>query len=249
VLSLKYYAMKFKWEVSESDISKVIDFVSKHKSPYVEHIVNRNINRRDLVIDKNSLLKTMFMCLLSTDTDSYPEGKVNSMLSKKPFLLTYQYLIRTGNVEHEFKEIFRISGFTKYVNKVPNYFSCNFDFMEKSDWDLEKEIICSLKHELTICEERELADRVDQDFKGFGSKEARSFLLLSGVTKYEIPIDYQSIIWLENFDFPIRFSKKALQDKSFYHFVSDGIQLLCEKARIFPCVLYSSILSSSGMVK
>jgi thermostable 8-oxoguanine DNA glycosylase len=241
--------MKFIWEVSESDISKVTDFVNKHKSPYVENIVNRNINQKDIVIDKDSLLRTMLMCLLSSDTDLYPEAKVDTMLSKKPFLLTYQYLFKVSNIEYALKEILMKYGITKYINKVPKYFSNNFDFLEESEWDLEKEINRSLNHAMTKYEERELADRVDQGFKGFGSKEARSFLLLLGVTKYEIPIDYQLINWLANFDFPIKFSKTALQDKLFYHFVSDGIQLLCEKARIFPCVLYASILSGSGTVK
>jgi hypothetical protein len=52
--------------------------------------------------------------------------------------------------------------------------------------------------------------------------------------------------WLENFDFPVKFSKTALQDRLFYHLVSDGIQLVCEKAGIFPCVLYAAIVSSAG---
>lgn len=41
----------------------------------------------------------------------------------------------------------------------------------------------------------------------------------------------------------------ALQDKTFYHFVSDGIQLLCEKANIYPCVLDAAIFSSAGGMK
>ncbi|MBK7480986.1 MAG: hypothetical protein IPI69_15585 [Bacteroidales bacterium] len=36
----------------------------------------------------------------------------------------------------------------------------------------------------------------------------------------------------------------ALQDRAYYEFVSDGIQYLCEKAVIFPCVLDAAIFSS-----
>jgi hypothetical protein len=65
------------------------------------------------------------------------------------------------------------------------------------------------------------------------------------ISKYEIPIDNTLIKWLENFGFPIKFSKTALQDILFYHFVSDGIQRLCEISDIYPCILYTSILSGS----
>jgi len=36
----------------------------------------------------------------------------------------------------------------------------------------------------------------------------------------------------------------GLQDRAYYHFISDGIQHLCDEAGIFPCVLYAAIFSS-----
>ena len=47
---------------------------------------------------------------------------------------------------------------------------------------------------------------------------------------------------MKDFGFPVSVSMSALQDKAFYHFVSDGIQLLCEKANIYPCILDASII-------
>ena len=237
--------MELIWKLSDSDINKVRDYVKNNKNQNVERIINRNINHIDRIIDKDSLLRTMLICLLSSETDSYPESKIEQMFKKKPYLLNYQYLFKVRNIEYLFQEVFQTFGITKYVNKVPKYFSTNFEFLEETDWDLELEINRSITNELTKYDERKLADMVDKSFKGFGSKEARSFLLALGVTKYEIPIDYKLIKWLENFGFPIKFSKTALQDILFYHFVSDGIQKLCEISEIYPCVLYTSILSSS----
>jgi thermostable 8-oxoguanine DNA glycosylase len=237
--------MELIWKLSDSDIDKVRDFVNKNKNPKVDRIINRNINHIDRIIDKDTILKTMLICLLSSETDSYPENKIEQLFKKKPYLLTYEYLFKVHNIESLFQEVFQKSGVTKYINKVPKHFSFNFEFLEETDWDLESEINRSKEHELTKYDERKLADMVDKSFKGFGSKEARSFLLELGVSKYEIPIDNKLIKWLENFDFPIKFSKTALQDILFYHFVSDGIQKLCEISDIYPCVLYTSILSSS----
>ena len=208
--------MKFKWEITESDIGRVRDFADKHKTPYVENIVNRNIRQRDRVIDKDSMLQAMLICLLSSDSGSNPKETVDAILTKKPLFLTYQNLLKESNIEYSLEEIFMKSGITKYIKKVPGYFSGNFDFLRKTEWDLEKEISLSFKRELSKDDERVLADKVDQGFKGFGSKEARSFLMILGVTRYEIPIDYKLIDWLGNFGFPIRFTKTALQDKLFY---------------------------------
>jgi hypothetical protein len=235
--------MELIWKLSDSDINKVRDFVNKNQNQKVEGIINRNLNHIDRMLDKDSLLRTMLICLLSSETDSYPERKIEQMLIKKPFLLTYQYLFKVRNIEFLFREVFQTFGITKYVKRVPGYFSTNFEFLEETDWDLELEINRATGHELTKFEERKLADRVDRSFKGFGSKESRSFLLAIGITKYEIPIDLKLIKWLENFGFPIKFSKTALQDILFYHFVSDGIQKLCEVSEIYPCVLYTCIQS------
>lgn len=106
----------------------------------------------------------------------------------------------------------------------------------------------SLKKESIKLSERDLADSVDKIFKGFGSKQARDFLQTLDLTKYEIPIDSRIMNWMKGFGFPILFSPTALQDKSFYHFVSDGIQLLCEKANIYPCVLDAAIFSSNDNI-
>lgn len=239
--------MELVWKLSDKDIYKIRDFVKKNKNPDVEKIINRNINHVDRVIDRDSILKVMLICLMSSETDSYPESKIAQMFNKKPFLLSNQYLLKVPDIENAFQEVFQTFGVTKYLKKVPKYFSANFDLLAETNWDLETELNRSLKLELTKYDERKLADRLDKSYKGFGSKEARSFLLALGVTKYEIPIDYKLIKWLKNFDFPIKFSKIALQDILFYHFVSDGIQKLCEISEIYPCVLYSTIISSSGI--
>ncbi len=241
--------MELIWKLGDSDINRIRDFVKKYKNPDVEKIINKNINHVDRVVDKDSLLRAMLICLMSSETDSYPESRINQIFSKKPFLLSCQYLFKVSNIEYAFKETFQTFGVTKYLKKVPKYFSANFDFLVETNWDLESEINRSLEHELTKYDERKLADRVDKSFKGFGSKEARSFLLALGVTRYEIPIDNKLLKWLKNFDFPIKFSKIALQDILFYHFVSDGIQKLCEISEIYPCVLYASIISSSEIVE
>jgi len=240
--------MNIIWEISESDIKKVIDFVNEHKNLYVENRINRNVNRNDIQINKDIILKTMLMCLLTSQQDSSPDSNIGVFFRKKPFLLTYQFLKKKSDIENVVRDILKTNGLTRYFNRIPNYFSFNFSYLEETNWDLQTKLKNSLKNELTKYTERELADGIDQIFKGFGSKQARNFLQALGLTKYVIPIDSRLMKWMKNFGFPVLFSTIALQDKAFYHFVSDGILLLCEKANIYPCVLDAAIFSSYGNI-
>lgn len=92
--------------------------------------------------------------------------------------------------------------------------------------------------------ERILADNLSEKFMGFGPKQSRNFLQVIGLTKYEIPIDSRITNWLNNFGFPVSLASSSLGDKGYYHFISDGIQELCIKADIYPCILDAAIFSS-----
>lgn len=93
-------------------------------------------------------------------------------------------------------------------------------------------------------EERKIADKLNNDFNGFGPKQSRNFLQSLGLTRYEIPIDSRITNWLNDFGFPVSLTSSPLGDKGYYHFVSDGIQELCRKAEIYPCILDAAIFSS-----
>ncbi|MBA7549615.1 hypothetical protein ES705_42105 [subsurface metagenome] len=125
--------MNIIWEISESDIKKVIDFVNEHKNPFVENMISRNINRKDIQINRDTILKTMLMCLLTYQQDSSPDSNIGVFFRKKPFLLTYQFLSKENNVENVLRDILKINGLTRYFNKIPNYFSFNFSYLEETN--------------------------------------------------------------------------------------------------------------------
>ena len=115
--------------------------------------------------------------------------------------------------------------------------------MQEENWGI-KENLNKLLMVDSKEEERKLADELDDLFHGFGPKQSRNFLQALGLTKYEIPLDSRIIGWLNNFGFPIKLNSKSLGDKAYYHFVSDGIQALCEKAKIYPCMFDAAVFSS-----
>lgn len=240
--------MEIIWEFSESDIKRVVSFVNGNKTFFVENRISRNIYGKDIHLDKDEILKTMLMCLLTSHQNSGPDSNLSVFLRNKPFLLTDKFLSEEYDIEAAVREVLISNGLKRYFNKLPNYFNFNYFYLVQSSWELKNELEDCFRKDFTKSEERVLADKIDQNFKGFGSKQARNFLQSLGLTKYEIPIDARTISWLNNFGFPISFTPIALQDKAFYHFVSDAIQLLCEKADIYPCVLDAAIFSSNETI-
>jgi hypothetical protein len=83
-----------------------------------------------------------------------------------------------------------------------------------------------------------------ETFHGFGPKQSRNLLQALGLTRYEIPIDTRVTAWLSDFGFPVRLSATALADPNYYDFVSRGIQALCAKCNVFPCILDAAIFAA-----
>jgi len=104
--------MNIIWEISESDIKKVIDFVNEHKNLYVENRINRNVNRNDIQINRDIILKTMLMCLLTSQQDSSPDSNIGVFFRKTPFLLTYQFLKKEPDIENVVRDILKTNGLT-----------------------------------------------------------------------------------------------------------------------------------------
>lgn len=234
--------MKIIWELNDSDIKKITDIVDNNQTPFVANRIIKNINRKGIILNKDIILKNMFICLFTPQHGSDQDKRLSSFFNKEPFVLTEKYLLNKFNIENEVLQVLKSHGITP-SEKVINSFVRNYFYLLQSNWEIITKLKNCAQGNYTKSQERDLADNIDTMFKGFGSIQSRRFLQTLGLTKYEIPINSKTIEWLKNFGFPISFSPIALQDKSFYHFISDGIQLLCEKATIYPCVFDAAIYS------
>lgn len=235
--------MTIEWSITEKDIRLVSEFVANNGGPFVESRIKCNINRENILIDKDAIVKCMLMCLLTSQQRSDPNHLISKFLMQKPFPVVYSSISKFVVVEAFIFNILQQNLFTKHLAKIPEYFASNFRFLENMGWDAFIKSISILDGMASKETERDVADTIDKSFKGFGSKQARNFLQSLGLTRFEIPLDAITISWFNDFGFPLSLSVTALQEKRYYHFVSDGIQLLCEKAGIFPCVLDAAILN------
>lgn len=236
--------MDITWEINNNDINRLRDFVAQHQNPFVAYRIEKNINRTNFKVDKDLMLKSLIMCLLTSQQRSSPNSLIGIFLRQKPFPITEENILAQNDIQNFVRTTLLQNGLNRFINKIPTYFAANYHLLKASNWAIMNDLINSLSGQATKETERAIADNLDDTFIGFGPKQARNFLQASGLTKFEIPIDSRITDWLNDFGFPVTLSSKPLQDKGYYHFVSDGIQLLCDNVGIYPCILDAAIFSS-----
>jgi hypothetical protein len=235
--------LNINWNISQTDINKVKKVIADNENAFLQARRLRNVEKQNIVIDKDTIIKTMIMCLLTSQQRSGPNSTVGQFHRRDPFPITVEELTTTNNVEEFIKNTLQQSGLNRYVNRISSFFASNYRKLVDDNWTLIRELE-ELKNSDSKIKERNIADNLDNDFSGFGPKQSRNFLQSLGLTKYEIPIDSRITTWLNDFGFPVTLTSSPLGDKGYYHFVSDGIQELCEKAEIYPCLLDAAIFSS-----
>ena len=237
--------MEIHWQISEADIGKVRAFFDRHKdSPFVKNRISRNVKKSAPKVTKDLFWEAMISCLLTTQQRSGPDSAVTRFICTNPFPLNYLACSsQTGLSSFISKTISDFCGIRR-ANKIAEAASDNLGWLESGGWQRMFRIVDSLEDNEKIVIERESAEYIYDYLKGFGPKQARNLLQSLALVKYEIPIDSRIIKWLNDFGFPIKLSSAGLTDKNYYNFIMDGLQQLCERSGVYPCVLDAAIFSS-----
>ena len=235
--------MNINWNITQTDIDRVKKVVSENDNAFLKSRHKRNVEKQKIVINKDIIIKTMIMCLLTSQQRSGPNSTVGQFLRLDPFPITDDVLTKDNNLEQIIKTTLQQNKLTRYMNRISSYFTANYTNITNNNWIL-LDALKGLINSNSKQKEREIADKLANDFDGFGPKQSRNFLQALGLTKYEIPIDSRITNWLNDFGFPVTLTSLPLGDTGYYHFVSDGIQKLCERAKVYPCILDAAIFSS-----
>ncbi len=237
--------MKIQWQIVEDDVNKVREFYDRHKdNPFVKNRISRNVKKSIPEVTKESFWEAMISCLLTTQQRSGPDSPVTNFICSKPFPLNFKLCRSDSNLVKSVTNIIKNFGGIRRSNKIADEISANFSWLENGGWQQVFSIVKRLENNNEIEVERESAEYINDNLKGFGPKQARNLLQSLGLTMYEIPVDSRIIKWLNDFGFPIKLSSGGLSDKNYYNFIEDGIQELCKRIDIYPCVLDAVIFSS-----
>lgn len=238
--------MKITWAITATDCRRVQEFYAQHEHrKFVQRRKERNVERRDRDFSRSIVWLAIVNCLVTTRQRSGPNSRATQFMQTRRHPLSFRVCSNTAHLEHYGVQIVRDAGLRR-CKTIGQAVGTIVPWLANDGWAFLDGIIEALEDNISPRAERVKADEVSDNpnLPGLGPKQARNLLQTLGLTRYETPIDGRVIGWLNEFGFPIRLTGGSLSDKHYYHFVSDGLQLLCRKAGIYPCLLDAAIFAS-----
>ena len=235
--------MKILWEVSSKDIQKTKVFVKlHHNNKFVQERIKRNLAKTKARITKAVFWWNLISCLVTTRQRSGPNSLVSKFLNSESFLLNYSLCKSKARLEFAARQMLAKYNLWR-SNPLAKEIKENLTYCE-SHWKEISGQLEELRINQNIKTERKIAGYFQEKFKGIGPKQSRNLLQSLGLSRHEIPIDSRITKWLNSFGFPVKLTEQGLSDTNYYNFISDGIQHLCRKSNLYPCVLDAAIFSS-----
>jgi len=233
--------MKIEWRISQDDTERVKELLDEQAdNPLVIARHKRNLADARRRVDRRDFWFYMTAARLTSLQRSGPSSHVARFTRVDPFPLRYEAMVAEADVESVIVKELQVFGGIRFVNRIASDLARNFRRLEDGEWDRALAECDRLVPVVSRDVEKEVADYIDT-FNGFGPKQSRNLLQELGLTRFEIPIDSRVTEWLNDFGFPLRLSATALADRHYYDFVSDGIQALCAKCGVLPCILDAAI--------
>lgn len=205
---------------------------------------SRNILKAEIDFSLETIWKHIVISLLTTQNKSSKGTKLYSFAEAQKFKLTYQDCLSNQNNLGEFIST-TVRGITWRTNVVSKELIANLKKIQETNWEIINLLQSLNRDSLDRSQERDAARVLFQPGKlkiiGFGPKQARNFLQMLGLTKYEIPIDSRVSNWLNQNQFPIPVHRELLASEFYYDLILDAIIDNCARHDIFPCMLDAAI--------
>ncbi len=244
--------MKVKWIITRTDVAKVKALVeSQAEHPFVRARIRENVDTSHVpAFSRARFWKWHIACMLSSRQPSGPDGALNRLLRRKPFPLTLRACReRSASLVSDVARILSAAGGIRFIPRRSQWVADNLAWLEEGGWDdmrsasrALRECRASAPHPQHSAIER-CAAKTATAMKGFGPKQSRNLWQALGLSRYEIPVDARVTRWLNGNVLDLKLSAGSLGDWRYYEFVLDGLQQLCAKAEVLPCVFDAAAFS------
>jgi hypothetical protein len=240
--------------ISKSDVRIVKDFVrSSQTASFVKNRMLRNVTGPAPAFSAEHIWKNVVTCLLTTQQPSGPGKAVNRFINSTPFPLKLSS-IGEGSVEHVVSRILSDFGGIRRYKLIGKSVQENLKWLGADGWRLIEHTFVSLSeiralkpHEDHIRVERNAARIIQTAMLGFGPKQSRNLWQMTGLTRFEIPLDSRITKWIQaNLEVAktIPCDPRQLVYRKEYERSLDAIQEICSGAQVLPCILDAAVFSS-----
>ena len=245
--------MRVQWEISDRDVTRVKKLIEeqiKAKNRTIRSRKKHNLTEKRLHVRRSIFWRTMVNARLTTLHRSGRGSPVDEFMKKRPFPLAYRTVRAKPSPEEFMAKTLKNADGIRHHNRIARELAYNLAKLENGEWGntLDRCNELSGPGSTTKEEERNVANDISRAFKGFGPKQTRNLLQMLGLTRYEIPIDSRLTKWLkENIlvsSTPL--NSGLLGNREYYECVLDGIQELCERADVYPCIFDAAVFTVEG---
>jgi hypothetical protein len=238
--------MKLDWQIEPKDVQAVQCLCERMAGDaLVRERYENNVKgiRRPKPTPAN-IWKALVTCHLTTVARSGPNSSANRLITQSPFPLSLSACRSSADLEIFIAKTLKDFGGIRRYYLIARGLTQNLAVLEGGFWSELENLIASLQSESDVSVERQAAEEIAVRFYGIGPKQARNFLQMLGAARFETPLDSRVVAWLNQNGFAINLSAGALGDADYYAFVMSGVQILCEKAGVLPCIFDASVFAS-----
>ena len=236
--------MKLLWDFNTKDINRWEEFINDNiNNEFVLDRVERNLNRKHVVLSKQRLWYVHIGCQVTTQQRSGPDSLVSIFLNSDSRALNYNKCVEAKNLESLLRNEFKKANLRR-SNVMAKYLSEIFRKLEDGEWKTLNSHLKSLQKRTTKNKERKVAQYISGAFKGLGPKQSRNYIQWLGLSRYEIPLDSRITKTMKKLGFKFVPKANALSDETVYLLIEDGLQELSKILDIYPCILDACIFSS-----
>jgi hypothetical protein len=227
--------MHISWQVTPDDVARVNALIRNQRDNGLVRERERNLAETKPAVTDERFWRAMVCMRITSMTYAGPTGAVGRFMRIDPFPLPCDTLrSHRQSLESFIADTLKEFGLRRFIPTISDQLGANFGDLERGGWTPTLAQCNRLTRHVEQQTEAEVADYIDERFKGFGPKQARNLLQALALTRYEIPIDSRVTTWLNENGFPFRLNASALADRDYYRLVSAGIQSLCKDAGVFP---------------
>jgi len=239
--------MKVTFKLEKRDINAITDILRQNKdTDFVKRRIDK-IKNPQISIEK--FWNALVIGLFTTQQKSGPKSVVSRLIKDRPFKKMYNEKFKLD--ERIVKNILRDYPGIRFMDKLAHQLVNNRSILNKYWKEIKiqiNKIITSRKNR--PAEERILAERLQELFKGIGPKQSRNLLQSMGVARFEIPIDSRSMKWISlNMKFSLPINPQVLASEEYYCFVLSIFQKICNTINVFPAILDGCIFVSFDQKK
>ena len=166
--------MKIDWDITQSDIEKILAFSKLFESEeFVKQRIRDNVESPAPEISREIMWEGIFDCLLSSQQKSGPESHIAHFLHIKPFPLSVNACLNEKSPQNFIRQRLENHGGIRFKNNVAKYAAYNLNWLEDGGWnELEKVLLPLIQQRKKNPEpphqkyEREVAHKLRDIFKG-----------------------------------------------------------------------------------